>query len=251
MSEIAKVESVQSLTTTPNQLLSMAVQSGADIDKLEKLMDLQERWEKNEAMKAFSAAMTAFQANIPDIKKTRQGHNSNYADINDIARAIKPALEDAGLSYRFTQEQNDDRIKVSCVVTHLQGHQETAELTALADVSGGKNAIQAIVSAVSYLRRYTLTAVLGITTGLDDDDGGSPSITVDELLNYNAMVRQEFQSIAAIKDFLANEDYSSAKEALLEVDPDVMRALWRAPSKGGAFTTEERAKMKSNEWSKA
>ena len=55
---------------TPNQLLAMAVEQGADVDKLEKLLQLQERWEANEAKKAFVAAMNAFKANPPEILKS-------------------------------------------------------------------------------------------------------------------------------------------------------------------------------------
>ncbi len=44
---------------TPQQMLAIAVQQGADLQKLEKLMELQERWEKNQARKAYVAAMAA------------------------------------------------------------------------------------------------------------------------------------------------------------------------------------------------
>ena len=44
---------------TPMSILAKAVEMGADVDKLTKLMDLQERWERNEAKKAFDAALAA------------------------------------------------------------------------------------------------------------------------------------------------------------------------------------------------
>jgi len=253
MSEVLVQEptQAQALSTTPAQLLSIAVANNADIEKLERLMDLQQRWEENEAKKQFNTAMSKFQTSIPEIRKTKQGHNGKYADIDDIAQAIKPVIEEVGLSYRFSQIQNESYITVTCVVTHVSGHQVEADMTAAADGSGGKNDIQAIASTVTYLRRYTLTAALGITTGLDDQDGGRPKISVDELLQYNGLVREEFASIAAIKSALASNEYSVAKEACMEVDQDAMRTLWKAPTKGGVFTTKERDQMKSNEWSAA
>ena len=54
---------------TPSVLLAMAVQQGADLDRLERLMALQERWEANEARTAFVAAMTAFKAEPLEIFK--------------------------------------------------------------------------------------------------------------------------------------------------------------------------------------
>ena len=244
--EIVSTEAPQ---ITPLSLLSAAIDKGVELSQLEKLMDLQDRYESKEAKKAFTEAMARFQSELEPIAKRRDAHNSKYADIDDIAQAIRPILKQTGLSYQFKQSQEKDLITVTCVVSHSLGHSEETSLTAANDVSGGKNNIQAIASAVTYLRRYTLTGALGITTGSDDNDGGKPAIQVDELLNYMATVRDEFPSITAVKESLALNEYSEAKEAWLELDEETQRNLWRAPTKGGIFTTEERAKMKSNEWS--
>jgi hypothetical protein len=46
-------------TLTPMMMLDSAIKQGADIDVLQKLMDLQERWEKTQARKAFDEAISA------------------------------------------------------------------------------------------------------------------------------------------------------------------------------------------------
>ena len=51
------------------------------------------------------------------------------------------------------------------------GHQECTSLSAFPDESGGKNSIQAIGSTVSYLERYTLLSITGLSTQDQDDDG--------------------------------------------------------------------------------
>lgn len=242
---------LQTVNSSPAMLLQMAVEQNADLDKLEKLMDLQERWEASESRKAYSDAMARFQSSLEPIVKKREAHNSKYADIDDIAVSIRPILEEAGLSYRFEQSQQDGNITVNCIVTHKLGHHEQTSCMAPSDISGGKNAIQAMASTVTYLRRYTLTGALGITTGVDDNDGGKPEVTTEELLSYNNMLREEFFSIAAVKKGLLEEDYSSAKEAWAELDEQTQREIWRAPTKGGIFTTIERGLMKSKEWSEA
>ena len=247
MNKVVKIDKVQP-AITPMEMLNLAVNQGADLDKLEKLMDLQQRWESSEGKKAFSAAMAGFQSQLGTILKTRVGHNSNYADIDDIAKAIRPALDDAGLSYRFEQSQEALNITVVCIITHSAGHSEQTRFTAGADTSGGKNAIQSLASTVSYLRRYTLTGALGITTASDDNDGGRPSVTTEDLLQYNNLVRDEFFSISAVKQGLLTQDYSAAKEAWHEMDQETQHALWKAPTKGGVFTTIERGLMKSPEW---
>ena len=74
---------------------------------------------------------------------------------------------------------------------------------------------------------------------------------LDRLKVHNAAVREHLPSIMAIKEYILNEDYSAAYEALNEIDEDDRRTLWMAPTKGGIFTTEERKAMKSDEWAQA
>ena len=254
MSELAVAEekNIQAINVhSPDNLLAIAVERGTDIDQLTKLMDLKDRYDAAEAKKDFDSAISGFQSELGTIIKGRDGHNCKYADIDDIAKSIRPLLAKHKMSYRFEQSQNGDQITVKCVVSHTSGHSVSCEFSAKSDKSGGKNDIQSLASAVTYLRRYTLTGALGITTGEDDNDGGRPSLTVDELLAYNNIVRDEFLSIAAIKEALVEGHYATAIEAWHEIDQNTQRELWKAPTKGGVFTTDERAKMKSNEWAQA
>ena len=247
---VAKIEP-QRISITPSHLLEKAVEQGADLDKLEKLMDLQDRWNAEQAKNLFSEALANFQAELGPIIKRRQGHNCKYADLDDIAQEIRPILEKFGLSYQFAQDQSDTSVKVTCIIRHKSGHKETNSLSAPNDTSGGKNTIQSIASTVTYLRRYTLTGALGITTGNEDNDGGKPSIDLSELLEYMKLVREEFPSIAVLKESLCVQDFSQGKEAWAELTEEIQRLLWRAPSKGGILTTVERSQMKSNEWNSA
>ena len=167
---VTKEQSTTAATTSPMQLIEVAINSGADIDKLERLMSLQERWEENSAKKAFFAAMSKFNAECPTIVKKKQAHNSKYAPLGDIHNQIKETLVSCGLSFRFEQDHNNG-IEVTCLVSHELGHTEKATMKANADTSGSKSAIQAMASTVTYLMRYTLCSALGITTADEDMDG--------------------------------------------------------------------------------
>ena len=114
----------------------------------------------------------------------------------------------------------------------------------------GCHEVQNIGAVETYQRRYLWVAALEIVEhdALDATTGSGNIDTVDE---YQILVEKWMPSIAAIKTSLANEDYSTAKEAWNEIPEDDRIALWKAPSKGGCFTTRERAQMKSNEWSAA
>jgi hypothetical protein len=170
------VQQEQPEPETPTTLVRLAVQQNFDIDKLEKLLQLQREWTREEARKAFFAALSNFQSELPPICRSdkvdagRAGKR-RYASLGTINEAIRPYLYANGLSFRFAQRQSPDGIAVTCIVSHRDGHSEETTLTAGADVSGGKNAIQSVGSTITYLERYTLTAALGLTTVEDDDDG--------------------------------------------------------------------------------
>lgn len=170
---------------TPMDMLHKAVSQGADIVVLEKLMALQERWEANQARKAFDEAMSNAKAEIPTINKNRHvGFESRKAgaaktdyrheDLGEIAKTIDPILGKHGLSYRFkTTSEINQPISVTCKVSHRGGHFEENTLTAGRDETGNKNSIQAIGSTVTYLQRYTLKAALGLAASNDDDGSKS------------------------------------------------------------------------------
>jgi len=174
------------------RLIEIAVNNGADITQLEKLMDLQERYEANQAKKEFNAAMSTFQSLLPVIEKKGNVYyesskgitNYDFAKLEDISHAINPALKETGLSYRWVQRQDQQWITVTCIVTHAKGHSEESSLTSTPDISGGKDPLKAMASAISYLRRYTLTGILGIVVGGEDDDGGtSELVNSDQPIN--------------------------------------------------------------------
>lgn len=73
----------------------------------------------------------------------------------------------------------------------------------------------------------------------------------DELKAYQELCAEHQDSIDVIKMGIVDDDYSSAYEAWRELGEDLQRALWRAPTKGGCFTTEERNIMKTPEFRQA
>ena len=164
-------------SATPSQLLQMAVAQGADLDKLERIMALQERWEASEAKKAFNIAFAAFKAEAVQIIKrteTKAGPLAGrvYADLNDVVKAATPALSKHGLSSSWKLTKDDkDWIEVTCFLKHVAGHEESVSMGGPPDSGGEKNALQARASTKSYLERYTLKAITGLSESGDDTDG--------------------------------------------------------------------------------
>ena len=168
---------VAMLNNAPMALIERAVVSGAGVETIEKLMALQERFEANRARRAFDAAIAAARAEIKPIVKTAEVDfstskgrtNYRHETLDAIATQIDPILAQHGLSYRFRSRQDANGVHVTCIVAHREGYSEETTLSGPPDMSGSKNAYQAIGSACSYLQRYTIKLALGLSAAKDDD----------------------------------------------------------------------------------
>lgn len=171
----------------PAELIKSAVDKGSDLDKLEKLLALQAKWEAGEAKKAYNVAMSDFKANPPKISKDRKvGYKTDrgsvgysHASLYNVTEKINTALSKHGLSASWGTKQ-DKNIIVTCKITHIKGHSEETSLSAPADTSGSKNSIQAIGSTITYLERYTLLALTGLATFGQDDDAQAATEVIDD-----------------------------------------------------------------------
>jgi hypothetical protein len=223
--KIQQIEPPALAPMTPMDMLARAVQSGADLDMIEKLMNLQERWEASNARKAFDAAIAAAKAKIQPIERNAEGHNSKrYADFSAIAKVVDPILSEFGLSYRFRTSQGD-RISVTCVLSHKDGHSEETTLSGPPDASGSKNAIQAIGSTLTYLQRYSLVQALGLAAARDDDGkaaGAGDLITLEQVEELIALAdeveadKEAFCRYFRVEGFadIKLKDFERAKAAL-------------------------------------
>ena len=213
---------------TPMEMLSRALDRGADLTVLEKLMDLQERHERNQGRKAFDAAISDAKAEIPVIIKNREGHNSKYADLGAFAAAVNPVLAKHGLNYRYRSAQDGAAIRVTCILSHRDGHAEETTLSGAADATGNKNGIQAIASTLTYLQRYTLKLALGLADSEGDDDGqaagGDEAISEEQATairkkiddtNADAERFCRYWKIDAVP-FLRKKDFANAMSSLDE-----------------------------------
>lgn len=174
----AAPEAVQLPAVTPLTMIERAIEKGADVAMIEKLMELQERNDRNLGRRAFDAAIAAAKAEIPPIHKNRKVDfttakgrtHYTHEDMAEVARTVDPILSRYGLSYRFRTSQDNRILTVTCILSHRDGYSEETTLNGAADESGNKNHIQAIGSAATYLQRYTLKLALGLAAS-DDDDG--------------------------------------------------------------------------------
>ena len=188
-------------TITPLSLLSSALDRGVDEQVLSQLIGLHERSRREDARRAFEAALAAAKAELPVIAKTQIANigakHYRHEDLAEIARAVGPVLARHGLAYRFRSNSDGEKVTITCVISHRDGHSEENRLSAGADHSDEKNAIQAIGSTLTYLQRMTLKAALGLAAA-DDDDGKASEAG-------ETITRQQTRELLALIDEVGGE----------------------------------------------
>jgi hypothetical protein len=162
----------------------LARDKNIDPDKLEKLINLQERIFQHQARERFDAAFALMQNELPSIGKKGQILNkdrttvrSTYARLEDIHAVVKPILAKHGFSLRHRTEWPADKPKTIRIVGILTGygHREESAFEAEADRNEFRTTIQDQGSTVSYGRRYTTKDLLNLTEiGVDNDGQAAP-----------------------------------------------------------------------------
>ena len=210
-------------------LIDKAIEKDIDVDKFAKLVDIVKMLENGKAKRDFYEALSNFQGEVPPIKKLSRadmGYGKpkyNYAEFGEIVTTIQEPLKRHGLSYHFEignepvvtkGEKGEDIIvefvAVTCTVAHKSGYEKNTTMSVQKDAGAGKSNVQAVGSTITYLKRYTLLALLGIGTADPDDDAVS---TIPE--NQKFVDKKEDKSVllAEIKDNLDHcEDEETVKK---------------------------------------
>lgn len=169
---------VMSHASAPMQLIQLAMERG-QLDQIDKLLDLQERWEANEARKAFVSAMAKFKSepiivakdSVVDFTSQKGRTHYKHASLAAVVDAVVSRMGKYGLSHKWDVTQAEGAVTVSCVITHELGHSESVSMSGPRDDSGNKNLLQQIASSITYLQRYTLMSLCGLASKEMDDDG--------------------------------------------------------------------------------
>jgi hypothetical protein len=151
-----------------------------DIDKMERLISMQERMQAKAAELDFDNAMAEAQAAMKTVRKDANNPQtrSKYASFAALDKAIRPIYTKHGFSLSFSTADGApaDCVRIVCKVAHRGGHRERPHLDMPTDGKGAKGAdvmtkTHAMGSGIMYGRRYLLNMIFNIATG--DDDGNA------------------------------------------------------------------------------
>ena len=178
MNEIAPVNSTALMTFIERA----AINPDFDVQKFGELLRMQREMEHDQSRRAFNQAMADTQADMPPVVRsaTNKHLGNKYAKLEDVDREMRPIYTAHGFSVRFgSAPAPEGYIRITCTVAHASGYFEENYLDAPTNnvgSQGGRTAttgVQAVGSAVTYLRRYLLGMVFNIVLADDDDDGES------------------------------------------------------------------------------
>lgn len=206
---------------------------------------------KSEQINELAQALCKAQATIEDATKDKSGYNYKYADLSQILQIVRPALTANGLSVSQFPVDGGENVGLDTILMHTSGQWLSNNYSMPVEQAKGMTRAQASGSVITYMRRYALAAIVGITQ--EDNDAAAQrqaqeqEKAVDTAKKaHDDALRVNLASVNAVKLGIADGDLSTAAEAWFELDEDTQRALWLAPSKGGIFTTEERKIMKED-----
>ena len=128
---------------------------------------------KSESISKLATALSQFQAEISNPKNTANNpfFKSKYAPLNDILTLVRPIMAKHGLSILQSPGGDGTLITISTIIMHISGEWIEPEPLVL---KAAKSDPQGAGSAITYGRRYSLSAILGISSE-DDDDGNHAS----------------------------------------------------------------------------
>lgn len=182
------------MVVTPADLLRIAMDSGdKDIDRLERLMAMDERYREGQererqrgAMLAFRRDFAAFRGEniiIPKTKHVDRGRGGSFdqAEYHVVANMISGALAKHGFSFRHDQRFGVLKVDggdgatvpwvwVTCYLEHRDGHSEKLELEGPPGDLTVNTPVQNMQVTASFLKRQSLLAITGTATGGEDDE---------------------------------------------------------------------------------
>lgn len=141
-----------------------------------------ERMIQSENITELLVALEAVQSELPTMPKSSQAYGYKYADLDTITQAIKPILHKHGIAYiQSIGGTSQEQTTLTTRVFNTKGQyiEDTAALPVI--TSTKNNAAQTLGMSITYMRRYALCAMLGITSDEDTDANSAEPVKAQKM----------------------------------------------------------------------
>lgn len=255
------VPSNQIIGIDVQSLLSRAIDNNTPVEAMEKLLSMSRELKADYAREQFNISLAEFQADCPEIKKTKIVRDKSgnvryrYAPLEVIIEQVKKYLVQYGFSFTIKAEQTEKSFKAICEVRHIVGHKESTSFEVPLDPKAYMSAPQKVGSASTYSRRYAFCNAFGIMTA-DSDDDGNISHPENEKPKYRENPKgnrpPKLTAEQAKKEILDMVERDQKEFGTLEkshADDVVNRINLNKPYKGGWLALHSQLKEKfDKEW---
>ena len=159
-----------------------------------------------------AAALSKLQGEVLNATKDKQGYNYNYADLAQVLDIARPLMAKHGLSLtQLPTTQTTGHIGLTSILMHSSG-QSISSFFEL-PIEGQKVVAQSAGSVITYMRRYSLAAILGIAQ--DDNDADT------QLINRAKSSINEDELKEAIKAIQSCTTMEELKNVFASLDPKI------------------------------
>jgi hypothetical protein len=224
--ELEVIPQVQSVEV----LIAKAIDNGLTAETMEKFLAMRRELKQEFAREEFIKAMSAFQAECPIVKRSKDGGKVKetgkvayrYAPIEEVASdEIRKLIAKNGLSYTMRSGHKDGKFFASCVVSHIAGHsEETVFEVSAATKTGVMSEAQAEAAAMMFATRYAFRNAFGIIVGGDDDED---VLAEDQLKQLEDLKKENDKDFIHFRSAIENAKDIESLGVIWETIPATMR----------------------------
>ena len=179
--------------------------------------------EKSEKINELIGALVAAQTAINQPKKDSKNpfFGSDYASLNAVIEAVKPALNDNGIYYAHFGDSLDGKPALTTFIGHVSGQWISATTPLIAE----KTTPQGYGSALTYFRRYFLQSALGVNAEKDDDANHAEKDTLQAQIDGFARKIETVTDMASLKNAWTEFNAFLTKNPISKNEIDRLTAL--------------------------
>ena len=135
--------------------------------------------------KEITAALCKFIKQVGTIEEKDDAQYGKFADLSTVLSTVNPALASNGLAVVHTTKVVEGKNVLITNLLHTSGESITSEMLLPNNTGGGGNPMHKEGGAITYCRRYSLLAILGLNAGIPDNDGDFANPTADKVTPIN------------------------------------------------------------------
>ena len=172
--------------------------------------------------KEITKALCKFIQTVGTIEEKDTAQYGKFADLSTVLSTVNPALAANGLAVVHTTKVEDNKNILITNLLHTSGESITSEMVLPVNTGGRGNPMHQEGGAITYCRRYSLLAILGLNAGIPDNDGDFANPTLDKVTPIN---KNKAVGMPTILDTETKKYYLRLVGELIVKDPKLYNTL--------------------------